>query len=75
MIVSRPQHPNERDLLLEHKDDSLSIQNLESIELACYHAPEQGWTHDALECVDYSSVSPDGWEAYLGEQWIGSSEV
>lgn len=75
MIVSRPQHPNERDLLLEHEHDKLSIRNLEGVELACYLAPVQGWTHDALECVDYLSVSPDGWEAYLGSQWIGSSEV
>ena len=54
---------------------SPSLVNEQGVEVVQYHAPKGGWTHDALECVDYFSVSPDGWDAYLGEQWIGSSEI
>lgn len=75
MIVSHPWRSHEQDLLLGHEHDDLSIRDLKGKECVCYAPPYQGWTHDALECVDYFSVSPDGWEAYLGEQWIGSSEV
>ncbi|MFA0079364.1 hypothetical protein AB4427_14655 [Vibrio artabrorum] len=53
----------------------LRILSLEGVEVAHYHAPKGGWTHDSLECVDYFSVSPDGWDAYLGDQWLGSSRV
>lgn len=38
--------------------------------------PNNGfWTHDALEAIDYNELCPKGWDAYLGEQWIGSSEI
>ncbi len=62
-------------LLIGHEFHALRIVDLEGEERACYVAPKQGWTHEALEYVDYDSVSPDGWDAYLGEQWMGSSEV
>ncbi|MEZ9455893.1 hypothetical protein AB4586_19540 [Vibrio sp. 10N.222.49.E4] len=75
MIVARPLSPAEPDLMEGRTLDPLRILSLEGVEMVQYHAPKSGWTHDALECVDYFSVSPDGWDAYLDEQWIGSSEV
>ncbi len=75
MIVARSLSPAEPDLMEGRTLDPLRILSLEGVEVVQYHAPKEGWTHDALECVDYFSVSPDGWDAYLGEQWIGSSEV
>ena len=75
MIVSRPVRSGEPDLLIGHEYCPLWIIDLQGELMALYCAPNGGWTHDALECVDYFSVSPDGWEAYLGKQWIGSSEV
>ncbi|MFM2588167.1 hypothetical protein [Vibrio sp. TBV020] len=75
MIVSKPVRSNEPDLLIGHEHQPLRIVNLQGELVAQYCASVSGWTHDALECVDYFSVSPDGWDAYLSDQWIGSSEV
>ena len=33
-----------------------------------------GWTHEKLESIDCSEFAPV-WDAYLGGQWIGSSEI
>ncbi|WP_299143618.1 hypothetical protein [uncultured Vibrio sp.] len=75
MIVARSLSPAEPDLIEGQALAPLRIVSLEGEDVVQYLAPKGGWTHDALECVDYFSVSPDGWDAYLGEQWIGSSEV
>lgn len=75
MIVSRSLDADEPDLLLGYEHCSLRILDLDGEEQVCYAAPKQGWTHESLESVDYHSVSPNGWDAYLGQQWIGSSEV
>lgn len=75
MIVARPCRSHEPDLLIGREFEPLIIQDLAGVECVRYAPPNNGWTHTALECVDYFSVSPDGWEAYLGTQWIGSSEV
>ncbi|MEZ9360274.1 hypothetical protein AB4175_10365 [Vibrio cyclitrophicus] len=75
MIVARSLSPAEPDLMEGHALALLRVVSLEGEEVVQYKAPKGGWTHDALECVDYFSVSLDGWDAYLGEQWIGSSEI
>ncbi|TOH16472.1 hypothetical protein [Vibrio parahaemolyticus] len=75
MIVSRSKHPHEPDLLAGHEFMPLRIVDLDGVEVVQLSAPNGGWRHDTLECVDYGSMSPDGWDAYLGAQWIGSSEV
>lgn len=75
MIVARPLSAKEPDLLLGREYDVLNIKDLDGIPCISYSPPHQGWTHDALEGVDYYSVSPFGWDAYLGNEWIGSSEV
>ncbi len=75
MIVARSMSPAEPDLLLGHEFTALRILDLDGVEQISYQPPLEGWSHSALECMDYDSVSPDGWDAYLGQQWIGSSEV
>ena len=74
-IVSRPLNHNEPDLLIGNEHQCLIIKDLDSNVVAKIHAPHSGYTHDLLESVDYFAHSPDGWEAYLGSVWIGSSEV
>ena len=75
MIVARSTSPVEPDLLLGHELTALCIFDLDGVEQISYPPPLGGWSHSVLECMDYDSVSPDGWDAYLGDQWIGSSEV
>ncbi|KIF53262.1 hypothetical protein H735_10070 [Vibrio owensii CAIM 1854 = LMG 25443] len=74
MIVSRPLHDNEPDLLAGFESQPLVIKNLDDIEIHRIGAPLSGWSHDALERYDYYSISSE-WDAYLGSQWIGSSEL
>ncbi|EGQ8535744.1 hypothetical protein [Vibrio parahaemolyticus] len=75
MIVSRSKHSHEPDLLADHEAMPLRIVDLDGVEVVQLSAPNGGWHHDTLEYVDYDSMSPDGWDAYLGTQLIGSSEV
>lgn len=74
MIVARPLHDSEPDLLVGNEQQPLIIKNLDDIEIKRIEAPKNGWTHDQLENIDYYSISPV-WDAYLSIKWIGSSEV
>jgi hypothetical protein len=44
-------------------------------ELATIPAPASGWTHDALERVRPAIPEGEAWDAFLGTQWVGSSEL
>ncbi|EKF67031.1 hypothetical protein B194_5433 [Serratia plymuthica A30] len=35
----------------------------------------RGWTHAQLLAINIDSMAPEGWDAYLGDEWIGSSEI
>ncbi|WP_018984049.1 hypothetical protein [Salinimonas chungwhensis] len=75
MIVARAINEKEPDLLVGYETLNLIIKDLGG-EVVTELPPADGiWTHDALELVDYDKHSPFGWDAYLGDQWIGSSEV
>lgn len=75
MIVARAINQNEKDLLIGFETKQLTIKSLDK-KVVVNITPTNGfWSHDALEAVDYDKHSPLGWEAYLGAQWIGSSEV
>jgi len=50
------------------------VKDLDDKEIHRIDAPNNGWSHDELESIDYCSISPE-WDAYLGSRWIGSSEV
>ncbi len=74
MIIARPLHPNEPDLLAGNEHQPLIVKNLDEKEVRRIDAPENGWSLEQLEQTDYQQISPE-WDAYLGNQWIGSSEV
>lgn len=73
MIISRPLSPNEPDLLQGREKLPLRFICAAGAELANVHAPSGGWTHDGLEAATPPDAEP--WNAYLGEQWVGSSEL
>ncbi len=74
-IITRPHTDDEADLLVGYEHGTLLILDLDGIAKQRISPPEGGWTHDALENVDYHSASPNGWDAYISDQWLGSSEV
>ncbi|EJL6419995.1 TPA: hypothetical protein SLZ57_003506 [Vibrio cholerae] len=74
MIVTRPSNDQEPDLLVGFERQPLVVKDLDGKDIHRVDAPDNGWTHDILERIDYYCISAQ-WDAYLGEQWIGSSEV
>lgn len=74
MIVARPLHNTEPDLLSGYEQQALIIKDLDGKEIHRIDAPSNGWSHAELESIDYYNISPE-WDVYLGIQWIGSSEV
>lgn len=73
MIVVRPFKAGEPDLLPGNQAQPLRFVTLGGDrELARVPAPAGGWTHAALEAC---TCPADAWDAFLGVQWIGSSEV
>ncbi|EGQ9284290.1 hypothetical protein F7U66_00285 [Vibrio parahaemolyticus] len=74
-IVAKALFQGEEDLLIGHENEVLIIMNLDQIPVKRISPPNGGWTHDELEKVDYYGISPDGWDAFIGHQWMGSSEV
>ncbi|MFZ3461418.1 hypothetical protein [Vibrio harveyi] len=78
MIISRPIKQTEPDLLKGNEHNELIIKNLDGAVIATITlSSKMGWTHDLLEQTNSYAhcLSPDGWDAYLGKQWIGSSEI
>ena len=80
-IVSRSIKPCEPDLLLGNEKGMLIVRTLEATSFIEVEPPQGGWTHDAL---DHAVKHPDvlnflsangGADAYLGSDWIGSTEV
>lgn len=64
----------EHDLLTLNRHQILVIKNLDGMVLHTQVAPPDGWTHIALVSIQPLACS-DGADAYLGENWIGSTEV
>ena len=73
MIISRPLNPREPDLLPGNETKPLRFLAPDGSQLSEVQAPAGGWTHDGLE----AAVQPDAepWDAFLGDAWIGSSEL
>jgi len=64
----------ETDILTEFRHCTLSIRDCRGAEILSMCAPQDGWTHELLcriQPQDHNDVA----EAYLGTQWIGSTEV
>lgn len=68
---------DEPKLLSALRYERLQIADLDGEELASCPAPESGWTHEGL-CEQVSQLDFDrsmGADAFLGDYWIGSTEV
>lgn len=68
------QQNGEPDILSPHQSETLIIRSHEGKDLLKVAAPETGWTHEAL-CAIQPAESEEEADAYLGAQWVGSSEV
>lgn len=75
MIVAQPINEKEPDLLIGNENKGLTIQDLAGKVLASIRPDSTGWTHAKLLEIDIDSMAPEGWDAYLGDEWIGSSEI
>lgn len=75
MIVAGPLLDGELCLLTGREYDHLSIRALCGRRIALVAPPSGGWTHSSLEQAVQAHARDDGWEALLGTQWVGSSEV
>ncbi len=68
----------EPNILTDVKFNALLIMSLEGQYLARFDAPTTGWTHQSLCNINMlfeSAWAYCGVDAYLGNQWVGSSEV
>lgn len=75
MIVARPLLDGELCLLTGREHEHLNIRALCGRRIALVVPPSGGWTQSSLEQAVQVHAGDDAWEALLGAQWIGSSEV
>lgn len=79
-LVARPVSAGETDLLHWNEREPLFLRDLAG-QATLRIDPAAAWTHDSLEAAvkreDVKSFAKEhfGADAYLGGQWIGSSEV
>lgn len=70
--------PGEPCIIEGHERDPLIIKSLDGEELLKL-APTQPWTHERLIGLPLQELLgktlEGGADAYLGEQWVGSTEV
>lgn len=67
----------ETDILDQVKNEYLLVLGLDGSLLESIPAPDKGWTHVALE-EQAQLLRPKtrlGAEAFVGKQWVGSTEV
>lgn len=64
----------ERDILTPIKDEMLTIKDGDGVLIYNHYAPHGGWTYEELQ-NNHSTVFADTAEAYLGDVWVGSTEV
>ncbi|MFN1149603.1 hypothetical protein ACJ0RR_002666 [Serratia liquefaciens] len=74
-LVAQPISDKEPDLLIGNENYPLKVQDLAGKVLTSISPDDTGWTHAQLLAIDIDSMAPEGWDAYLGDEWIGSSEI
>ena len=73
MLVAKPLN-KEPDLLKGNEMKQLRFVSLDNqVVIGETQAPSGGWTHQLLEASTLPTNEP--WNAFLGQTWIGSSEV
>lgn len=63
----------EADILQSVASQPLIIRDSNKEVICEIAAPADGWTHEKLCCVEFNTDEIA--DAYLGEQWVGSTEV
>lgn len=68
---------DEPDILTPVQFETLVITDLQKKELFTVPAPQDGWTDSELWTVShhYLNETVNGADAYLGDEWVGSTEV
>lgn len=75
------QWPGEPDILSGHQMKPLTIMDLDRSQVLLRVLPPGPWTHEALVKVGdgitqvLAQEGENGVEAFLGSQWVGSTEV
>lgn len=73
------QQAEEPDILSPLRNENLIITDLEKKELSRISPVNGPWTHEKLEQVAQelydNRITRHGADAYLGDQWVGSTEV
>ncbi|MEZ8862550.1 hypothetical protein [Vibrio sp. 10N.247.311.51] len=69
---------HEPDFLTAVKTNTLCLISMDGQLLATRDAPLSGWTHESL--CQTNELAQSEWafcgvDAYLGDQWVGSSEI
>ena len=63
------------DFLPPVSAEALKIRSLEGEHLMTIAAPAGGWTHEKLEATKIDLDLTDGADAYVGSEWVGSTEI
>lgn len=71
------QRPGEPDLLATVKHLAFEIRSFAGNVLETAAAPVSGWTHEQLLAVvmQHEAITRDGADGYLGDHWVGSTEI
>lgn len=67
----------EPDILTPVNREALRVTQLDGQLIETIPAPIKGWTHEALESAaeQLAIKTRSGAEAYLGDAWVGCTEV
>lgn len=67
----------EPDILTPVMYETLLVTDLNGVELFSLPAPVGGWTTESLNSLSsqYRDLNESGAEAYIGDVWVGSTEV
>ncbi|SGZ09442.1 hypothetical protein [Moritella viscosa] len=78
MYIGKPINEREVDLLLGREHESLIFKDDEDCIINTFKSPRCGWSHALIERV-YSYFGTNlyycCYDIYLGDKWVGSSEV
>lgn len=79
IYVVTDQRPGEPDILTDFKHQNLIFKG-HCGPTTEVQPPKEGWSHETIvreveRFNEKAVVRYDVWDAYLGEQWIGSTEV
>ena len=61
------------EILDGNEHEAVSVTDLNYVVLTQIPAPEDGWTLDALDCIDCFLIAPSGWRVFVGRRHFRSS--